>query len=204
MIELNLLEKKKPLVLPSVLGIDLNTLNLKMLGVAIIVYYLPGPIINFMYEDKIVAVEAEIAQSTEINKKLTQSISKNEDVKTQVQVYKEQVVRLQQRSTQVDEILKSRTNPKKVLEKIARSIPEDVWFESLIINDKHEIAIQGGAFNPRAIGDFINNINDSPYFGGSIVPSIQENRNEVMEGVTTPYEYFELKGKVLNYDMRSR
>jgi hypothetical protein len=204
MIELNLLEKKKPLVLPSVLGIDLNTLNLKMIGVAIIVYYLPGPIINFMYEDKIVAVEAEIAQSTEINKKLTQSISKNEDVKTQVQVYKEQVVRLQQRSTQVDEILKSRTNPKKVLEKIARSIPEDVWFESLIINDKNEIAIQGGAFNPRAIGDFITNINDSPYFGGSIVPSIQENRNEVMEGVTTPYEYFELKGKVLNYDMRSR
>ena len=204
MIELNLLEKKKPLVLPSVLGIDLNTLNLKMIAVAIFVYYLPGPIINFMYEDKIIAVEAEIAQATEVNKKLTQTISKNEDVKTQVQVYKEQVVRLQQRSTQVDEILKSRTNPKKVLEKIARSIPEDVWFESLIINDKNEISIQGGAFNPRAIGDFITNINDSPYFGGSIVPSIQENRNEVMEGVSTPYEYFELKGKILNYDMRSR
>ncbi len=204
MIELNLLEKKKPLVLPSVLGIDLNTLNLKMIVASIFLYYTPGPIVGFIFDDKVTEIEASITQVTEANAKLTEVISKNGDVKSQVEAYKEQVVKLQQRSSQVDEILKARTNPKKVLEKIARSIPEDVWFESLIISEKNEVTIQGGAYNPRAIGEFITNINDSPYFGGSIVPSMQENRNDVMEGVTTSFEYFELKGKVVNYDMRSK
>ena len=200
MIELNLLEKKKPIVLPSVLGIDLNTLSLKMVAFSICLYYTPSPIIGFIFNDKMTEIQSTISQVTEANNKITEIIGKNGDIKDQVEAYKEQVAKLQQRSSQVDEILKSRTNPKKV----ARSIPEDVWFETLIINDKNEMTIQGGAYNPRGIGEFITNINDSPYFGGSVVPSMQENRNEVMEGVSVSYEYFELKGKVVNYDMRSK
>ncbi len=42
MIELNLLEKKQPLKLPTVLGVDLNTISLKMLGLSLFIYYVPG------------------------------------------------------------------------------------------------------------------------------------------------------------------
>ena len=111
---------------------------------------------------------------------------------------------MQSRSTQVDEILKTRTNPKKILEKVARSIPEDVWFVKMGINDKNEITVEGGSYTPRAVGEFITNINDSPYFGGSITPVRQENRKDTLDGVLTNYESFELKGRIINYDMRSK
>ena len=204
MIELNLLEKKQPLVLPTVLGIDLNNLNLKMLGVALVVYYMPGFIGSSMFDEKINVVKSTLDQVTEQNSKLLKSIAKDNDIKLQVEAYKDQVKKLQLRSVQVDEILKTRTNPKKILEKIARSIPEDVWFDNMTINDKNEISIKGGAYAPRAIGEFITSINDSPYFGGSIIPSMQENKRETLDGITTSYESFELKGKIINYDMRSR
>lgn len=203
MIELNLLEKKQPLVLPTVLGIDLNAINLKMLGVALIIFYLPGTINSILFDEKTSEIQAQIEQLTQQNAKLNKEIDKDSDIKNQVDAYKSQVTRLQKRSTQVDEILKNRTNPKKILEKIARSIPEDVWFNSLVINEKNEISIKGGAYTPRSIGEFISVINDSPYFGGSITPTMQENKKETIDGFPTNYESYELKGKIINYDMRS-
>ena len=204
MIELNLLEKKQPLVLPTVIGIDLNNLNFKMLAVAFVIYYLPETIVSTMFDDKQLEAQAIVDDLTKQSEKLTKSLNKDADIKSQVDAYKLQVTKLQQRSTQVDEILKRRSNPKKVLEKIARSIPDDVWFNSMIITDKNDVTIQGGSYNPRGIGEFITNINDSPYFGGTIIPSMQENRKEMLDGISTSYEYFELKGKIINYDMRSR
>lgn len=204
MIELNLLEKKQPLVLPTVLGIDLNNLNLKMLGIALVIYYMPGIVISQMYDSKLEDVKSSLDTLIAQNEKLATAINKDSDIKNQVDAYKEQVNRLQKRSTQVDEILKNRTNPKKVLEKIARSIPEDVWFDNMVINDKNEVLIKGGSYSPRGIGEFITAINDSPYFGGTIAPSMQENKKETLDGITTNYESFELKGKIINYDMRSK
>lgn len=204
MIELNLLEKKQPVVLPTVLGIDLNSLNLKMLGLALIIYYLPGVVVSTLYDEKTQEAESILQALTAQNTELKTSIEKDSNIKSQVDAYKTQVVKLQSRSTQVDEILKSRTNPKKILEKVARSIPEDVWFTHMAINEKSEISITGGSYTPRAVGEFITNINDSPYFGGSITPVSQENRKEPLDGVITSYELFELKGKIINYDMRSK
>ena len=204
MIELNLLEKKQPFVLPTVLGIDLNVINLKMLAIALVIYYLPGTINGIIFDDKINENQEQMDQLVRQNNILSAEITKDADIKAQVDAYKSQVVRLQKRSTQVDEILKNRTNPKKILEKIARSIPDDVWFNGLEINEKNEILIRGGAYTPRSIGEFISVINDSPYFGGSITPTMQENKKEVIDGISTNYESYELKGKIINYDMRTQ
>lgn len=94
MIELNLLEKKQPLVLPTVLGIDLNNLNLKMLGVAFVIYYMPGIVGSYMFDDKIAETQVTVDQLAEQNGKLTKSIQKDADIKNQVDAYKNQVERL--------------------------------------------------------------------------------------------------------------
>lgn len=204
MIELNLLEKKQPVVLPTVLGIDLNNLNLKMLGVALIIYYLPGVVVSNVYNERTISAEEALAVLSSQNIKLKNELTKDANIKSQVDAYKSQVGKLQSRSTQVDEILKTRTNPKKILEKVARSIPEDVWFTRMAINEKNEITVEGGSYTPRAVGEFITNINDSPYFGGSITPVRQENKKDTLDGNMTNYELFELKGRIINYDMRSK
>lgn len=203
MIELNLLEKKQPLRLPTVLGMDLNAINLKMLGIALIIYYIPGMILDANLADKISEVETQLNEVQEKNNQLKNEINKDTNIKDQLEAYRVQESKLKTRSAQVDEILKNRTNPKKVLEKIARSIPEDLWFNELVINDKNEVTISGGSYSSRAIGEFISIVNDSPYFGGSITPSKQENKQETLDGVITGYDLFELKGKVINYDMRT-
>lgn len=203
MIELNLLEKKQPLKLPVVLGVDLNTVNLKMLGLALVIYYVPGMVLESISNDKIIEAESILAELNTQNTKLKNEIGKDTDVKSQLEAYKIQEGKLKNRSAQVDEILKNRTNPKKVLEKIARSIPEDLWFNEMLINEKNEITISGGSYSPRAIGEFITSVNDSPYFGGSITPSKQENKQESLDGILSNYEFFELKGKIINYDMRT-
>lgn len=204
MIELNLLEKKQPFVLPIMLGMDLNIINFKMMAVAFALYYAPDIIIGQMFDSKIEETQATLDQLVTQNTKIQGELSKDSDIKSQVEAYKVQVNKLQSRSAQVDEILKTRTNPKKILEKIARSIPEDVWFNEMTINEKNEISITGGSYTPRGVGEFIATINDSPYFGGSITPSKQENKKENLDGVMSSFEQFELKGKIINYDMRSK
>ena len=203
MIELNLLEKKQPLKLPIVLGMDLNAVNLKMIGVALIIYYVPGMFLENTLNDKYTDAEAQLAALNTENNKIKAEIGKDTNIKSQLEAYKIQESKLRSRSAQVEEILKNRTNPKKILEKIARSIPEDLWFNELVINEKNEITISGASFSSRAIGEFISAVNDSPYFGGSITPSKQENKTDLLDGVQTTFEVFELKGKVVNYDMRT-
>lgn len=203
MIELNLLEKKEPLRLPTVLGVDLNGLNFKMIGVALFIYYVPEIFVHSYFEEKLVAEREVLDQVTAQATKIKQEIGKNTNIKSQLDAYNKQVERLKARSSQVDEILKIRTNPKKVLEKIARSIPEDLWFDSLKIADTKDVTIIGGSYSPRSIGEFITVINDSPFFANSITPTKQENKQENLDGVASSYELFELKGKIKNYDMRS-
>jgi Tfp pilus assembly protein PilN len=204
MIELNLLERKQPLQLPSIMGIDLNSLNFKMIGFSIFLYYVPEIFVASHFADKVKEAEDSLKLVTDQNTKITKEISKNKNVKSQLDAYNNQVEKLKARSSQVDEILKIRTNPKKVLEKIARSIPEDLWFEQLKINENKDIFINGGAYSPRSIGEFITVLNDSPFFSNSLTPVRQENKNENLDGIPSSFEFFELKGKIKNYDMRSR
>jgi len=112
MIELNLIEKKQPLVLPTVLGLNLNDLNFKMLGVALVIYYMPDIVVSQMYSGKIEEAQSSLDQMTEENSKIKSSIQKDKDIKDLVDAYKIQVTKLQSRSAQVDEILSTRTNPK--------------------------------------------------------------------------------------------
>jgi Tfp pilus assembly protein PilN len=204
MIELNLVEKKEPIKLPVVLGVDLNEMNLVLLFFAIIIWYVP----QFFLEDYVESQTKEYNTSLEDMKtkmsKLQKEIGKNGQIKEMLKAYQDQVERLKTRSAQVDEVLKMRTNPKKVLEKIARSIPEDIWFNELKINNQNEIFINGGTYNNRSLGEFITIVNDSPYFAGSLTPVKQENRTENLDGIPSAFDYFELRGKIRSYDMRAR
>lgn len=202
MIKLNLLEKKTGAGLPKVLGVDLNKFNLKLIGLAIVFLYLPEMGIQFLYDPQVEALTTSKATIEEENNRLKSEIDAEIDVKNQLDNFKKQVENLERKSKQVDQILLAKKNPKKILEKIARSIPEDAWIESLVITEKDEIDIRGGAYSAKSIGDFITITNDSPYFGGSLTPTQQESRKGMLDGISASYESFEIKGQVQNYDMR--
>lgn len=201
MIELNLLEKRKPFVVPTVMGVNPRDINIRMLIVAGVFWFLPDMLIVNYFDPQIESKQSEFAELVEKSKKIKDKVSEDKSVKGLLSAYKEQVEKLKQRSGQVDEILKARTNPKKLLEKIARSVPDELWIEKLNIKENNEIQIIGGAENSRAIGEFITLINDSPYFGGTVSPVKQESKKDTVNGIVYASEFFELKGKIINYEM---
>lgn len=204
MIELNLVEKKEPFKLPIVLGVDLNELNLALLFIALLIWYIPQFALDSFVEGKNTEYNQEIDVLKDRNQKLLKEIDKNGQIKEMLKAYKDQVEKLEARSKQVEEVLRLRTNPKKVLEKIARSIPDDVWFSELKITKDSDVYIYGGTYNNRSLGEFITIVNDSPYFAGSLTPVKQEVRNEVLDNILSTFDYFELRGKIKSFDMRTR
>lgn len=202
MIELNLLDRPKALKIPVVMGIDLKKINIPLFVISLIVYFVVPDYIKSYY-DNLVNEEVQVEQGiVQINTKIEDEIKKQGASKDELELYSKQIEEARVRSLQIDEILKTRTNPKKILEVFARIIPDEVSFQSLSIDLEDNILIKGESNESRAIGDFIAALNDTPYFGGSITPTKQESKLVTINGKETNIDTFELKGNIKNYDMR--
>lgn len=206
MIELNLLERKAPLKLPSILGVDLNTLNFKFLFIAVIIYYIPGMYLESYLSKDIEELNVQIATISTQEQQLSSELGTKGDIRAQLDAYNNQVEKLKARSVSVDNILKERTNPRSVLEKIARSMSDEIWFDTLSINENKELSIVGGAYTPqgvasyRVIGQFVNLLNDSPFFNGTVTISSQNQIEEDIDGVKLAYDKFEVKAQIKKFD----
>lgn len=206
MIELNLLERKAPLKLPVVLGVDLNTLNFRLLGLAFVIYYIPGMYFESAWNEEIATLNQELQTLGAQDQKLQEELGDKGDIRDQLDAYNKQVEKLKERSLQVDNILKERTNPRAVFEKIARSMSDELWFDSLSLASTRDLIITGGAYTSqgaasyRVIGQFVNLLNDSPFFNGTVTISSQNQQEEEIDGVKLMYDKFEVKAQVKNFD----
>jgi hypothetical protein len=204
MIELNLLGRKRLTKLPVLLGLDLNKINVPLVFGALVFYNITPSFLTDYYIKLVASEENNIADAKKTNARLEAEIKSRGDGKRELESYVDQVKKSKVRSMQIEEILKTRTNPKKILEVIARTMPADVSFDSLSIDSEDNMFIQGQSYASRAIGDFVSAINDTPYFGGTVILIKQDTAPQVIDGVTSSTEVFELKGKIKNYDMRSK
>jgi Tfp pilus assembly protein PilN len=204
MIEINLIEKPKAMKMPVIMGFDIKKIHVPMVIASIVFYNLSSYLLTTYYEEVIASENASLELMTQKNTKLEAEIKKRGAGPKELESYNKQLQEAKLRSSQIDEILKSRSNPKKILEVIARTIPEDVSFEKLSIDLEDNILITGESLETRLIGEFITAINDTPYFGGSVTPTKQEHKQVTINGVQSSVDSFELKGKIKNYDMRSK
>lgn len=196
MIEINLLGKKKKLKAPTILGVDLANLNFKMIIVAVLILYIPEGFIVDHFEEEGRVVNEELAVLNTKQRKLRKELAGNKNVKEKLKIFNKQIRKLEKRSEQVDKIIKERTNPKNLLEKLARSAPKDLWFNKLAITDTKKITINGGANNYRSIGDFITAANESAYFSNTMTLKDSKTETEKMGGRDIRIESFEIQGTV--------
>lgn len=204
MIEINLLEQKKAFKVPSVMGIDFTDINLKMLGFAILYAYIPEIFVEKYYASEIKDLDAAIAVETKIARKLKKELKGSRQVQEKLKAFNLQVKKLRERSNLVDKIFKEKTNPKKVLEKVARSVPEDLWFDSLAINEDKSVDIKGAANSYKSIGNFITSANDSAYFGSSLMMADSKTAAEKNGLRETRIETFEIKGRIITFDPETK
>ncbi len=200
MIEINLLAQRKKRKVPAVMGMDFSLINLKMVGLAIVVYFVQDMFIPPYFAETEQTVQDQInAAQTELAA-LKAELRQHAKVKERLQAYERRVNELKKRSEYVDQILKSRTNPKKVLEKVARSVPDDMWFEKININETKQITITGRAEAYKSIGDFLTIANDSAFFGKSLTLASSATMDESLYGKKKRVEVYEIKGTIETFD----
>ena len=200
MIEINLIEQKKKFKAPVILGIDLGKLPLKKLAISYLIASYPVSFLDDHFKSELDKDELEVSTLNKRYQDLRREIKKNENVKSQLLAFNEQIEKLKTRTEQVNKIIKAKTNPRYVLEKIARTTPNNVWFNSLEIDPENQLTIEGGTDSYTSIGEFIVNLNDSPYFARSLQLADSKTEEEDFSGNKYRIEKFTIKGKVDVFD----
>jgi Tfp pilus assembly protein PilN len=200
MIEINLLEKKRSLKVPVVLGVDLAEINWKPLIFTFLIMYFVPPLVEDFWTEERALVQSQVDDLDKKVKDLRKDLKKNRNIKDKLVAFNKQIAKLKERSQFVDKIIRTRTNPRHILEKIARSAPENVWLEELNINEKKEITINGGSTDYKSIGDFIVEANESPFFNKSLQLGDSKTIKEEKQGVEIRVETFSIKGTISVYD----
>ena len=200
MIEINLLEQKKPFKLPVIMGVDLAAINYKGILIAILITYLPDWFLYPAWEEELQAISKEKEVLNEKLQKLEADVRGNDAVKKQLELFNNQIAKLKERSTQVEQIIKQRTNPNKILERVARNIPEDMWLTELAVDGERKVSIQWMSTSYKSIGNFIILLNESLFFGKSLTLSDSKTEEDKDEGQGKRIEIFTIQGRVESYD----
>lgn len=199
MIEINLIAQPKKFKMPTVLGVDLSIINIKLVVLAYVISVVGESYYHEYFDEQVKKYEE---QTVELNKQLRglrSSLTEAGDLRAELTTYNRQLERLRARTEQVRVIINQRTNPKPLLEKVARNLPADMWINLIEIRKDRTILLKGAAESYSSIGNFIIATNDSPFFDD--LNLAQSATEEVMEnGVPRRIEAFEIQGRISSYE----
>ncbi len=202
MIEINLIVKKRKKMSISFAGADLT----KIRPVPIILVILINYGLSFALEEyqsgekKLVDIkekelQGELKKIRSLNRK-----KENRELDTKIRKLNERKKLVETRMGQVDELMKLRTNPQKILEELARIMPKDLWFDELSIENGGKVKIIGGAEEFSSIDQFITSARRMGYFGDSINLANTETVREKERSKEYRVENFEVEGTIKYYD----
>lgn len=163
MIELNLSPSKKSGGIANVAGIDLSHINVKMMVVALLIWFVPEPILTDMWDGQKEAFNEHFKRLNNEFRKLQSEVRKMQNVQKQVDALKEQEEKLARKLETVKKIINKRQNPYQVLKYIAENIPADVWVEKIELEER-SLIIRGYAKKYQDIGSFITSLKNSIFF----------------------------------------
>jgi Tfp pilus assembly protein PilN len=200
MIKINLTEKKKTFQAPVVLGFDFADFPLKTVIIVLIFTRVPLGYFESVLEDRTIESNEVVKRLRQEESGLRKDIRKNNKIAKELEVFNTKINDLKERGRQVDVILKTRTNPRYLLEKIARVIPKDLWLKVLKITDDKNVSLEGSADNYRSIGNFMKSLNDTAYFEKSLQLKESTTKSEMINQKNFRYEAFKISGKVESYN----
>ena len=199
MIKINLIEQKKPLKIPVVLGIDFTRINYKFLAVALALSFVPEKFIFPRFSGAEKNEEKKILDIQKENKLLTKKLRANKDLQKKIDDTEKKISELKLKTKQIEKILKIKTNPKPALERVAKDIPTDLWLTSMALTESQNIVINGLSYSFKSISNFLSLINDSKFFNRSLGVSDSKTLVENFRGKKRRVESFSIKGTMNVY-----
>ena len=203
MIKINLLDKGGDgIKVPVNLGVDLTKINWIALIISIIVWLSASYTIDSIYNKKSKEVLVHVGKLEKKLKELKVKVNKDKKVINMLVDFEEKREMLKTRTKHVQQILSHKSNPRKILERIARDISKDLWLNKIYVNNR-KIEIVGTAFNYHSIGNFIVQANQSKFFGKSLKLSNEQVKTEtieLMDGRKINVERFKIDGNIINFE----
>ncbi len=199
MIKTNLIAQPKKFKVPVIFGLDIRMFNFKMLFIVWIISYSPELLQKFYFSVELDKLNNKIIFHKKELGKYNKILKKNRQLKKKIEAFTMQANKLKERENQVLEIIKQRTNPFKVLVKLAESLPAKVWTSSIKLNGD-AITIDGLATSYKSIGEFIDTLNDSIYFSKTIRLKKTESITQTVNKDEFRVEKFEVTGKIMRFD----
>lgn len=197
MIEINLAKQKTEL---NVMGVDLSKLNWKAIVVVLGIYiFVPEYFIKPEFESQTVDLKSNIETLKKNIKKLAKEEQRLKELKEQIDSFKKKTKELEKRSKQVEKILAIKTNPNKLLEKVARSLPQDVWIKQVEIKN-NRLTVIGYSVSYQSIGKLIESIKESPFFDDRLDEKRQKNIEKKLDGESVRLLEFEIEGPIVRYN----
>jgi Tfp pilus assembly protein PilN len=199
MININLLEKKKPLRLPVVLGLDLNEVKIR----PIIAVYIFSQIVEMFFiptiGEGIEELEKANAKLMKKQRALRKEIKNNSQHNELLLEYEKQINKLKEREVQVESIIKQKTNPKNILLALTKVIPETVWINSLVIDKNKKLTVEGASLKYSGLNKFVRKSNELEFFGGSFVTVDSKTSEEEVSGRKFRLQVFKAEAKISSY-----
>lgn len=206
MIEINLLEKKKPLELPIVLGIDLNQVNKKSLILGYVIYYLITSFAIPLIKEQNNEAKEQVASLRKQYNSVNRQIKKFGPLKEVMEAFNRRIEELKSREDLVAQVMSKKSNPYKVLTGLSGSLKDDIWFNHLTIDKDQVIKIEGESISFASVGEFVNNVKELEYFisrgnysGETFGMKELKEVQEELYGETVTLQSFSIEGKIQSY-----
>lgn len=196
MIRINLIQDKGKLDLSNIGGLDLSTMKIKAVILAILLLYIPDFTLIPMWNSEKDNIQTVINTK---NQELAELIRKVDEAQTYEQQIKElqaQEENLSQKLIAVKEAISEKKNPAALLLYIAKNTPEDLWLTELTIIG-NELTIKGEALSYPNVGDFVSNLSSSVFVASS---NIVRTGSVTKEPEKKRVEEFEVKFIISRFD----
>ncbi len=176
-------------------GLDLSVINWKMVLLSVLIFFGVDILKTSYFDSKLKVVQSEIDQVNSQKQKLKKQLDSLKDIKLQIEEVKKLEATLTQKVEILKKILEYKRIPLKIFTLISESIPENTWFDSLLIKE-NLIQIKGKSRDYKNIGLFLDTIKSSAFFEQGL--KLDSNKTE--EDGKVRNEVFSLSGQVSKWE----
>lgn len=189
MIRINLAAKAGQLDLSNLGGLDLSTIKIKAVALAIVLLYVPDFTVIPMWDKEKQVIQDQLNQKNQILEDLRKKVDEAVTYEQQIKELQAQEENLSQKLVAVKEAISEKRNPAAILLYIAKNTPDDLWLTELQIKG-NELSVKGEALSYPNVGDFVSNISSSVFISSS---NIVKTASKTRETDKKRVEEFEIK-----------
>lgn len=181
MIKINLLsEGKRPAAVrkvkvPAALRLEGQDVGQWMLAVGLLAGVIALAVSWWIWDKKVTEKTAEVAAAQREVDALAPVIKEVED-------YKAKKAELERKIGIINDLKANQRGPVRVMDYISRALPELLWLDRLRMT-ADTIEIEGRAFNPNAVANFLENLDKVPEFDEPTLKSTEQQQGGIYKFV---------------------